>query len=180
MENVTDVVALADAIVAERRRSSVSDTETALLDFEDARGAVVEAIVAARVKWNPERTPSFLSFATWRGRNALSDWYRDQLGRDTPKAHAWAVSIDALAESDDGEERTVRVGAAAALAEGSIPAAILAISDPEIADTLNRIVVPLSWGFSQAEVAAIIGEPESRVSSRMRKLRSRLDLMEVA
>lgn len=189
MENVSDVQALAASIVSERRRGSsyvdlVSDGSRASassIDYEDAVGHVTEAIVAARASWDGERTPSFLSYATWKGRNALADWFRATLGRDTPKAHAWAVPFDPVGETDpDDDDVRVYAGAAEALAQGSIPHAVLALSDPEIADTLLRVVVPLAEGYSLAEVAEMLGETEYRVSARMRRLRARRDLLEIA
>jgi DNA-directed RNA polymerase specialized sigma24 family protein len=187
MENVSDVQALAASIVTERRRGSsyvdlVSDGSrgsASSIDYEDALGHVVEAIVAARAGWDPARNPSFLSYATWKGRNALSDWFRGTLGRDTPKAHAWAVPLD-VGDPDDDEDVRVFAPAAVALAEGSIPHAVLALSDPEIAETLVRVVVPLAEGYSLAEVAEMLGETEYRVSARMRRLRARRDLLEIA
>jgi hypothetical protein len=156
----------------------------ARLDYEDAAGHVREAIVLAYYEWDFERNPSLLSHVTWKGRCALSDWFRDLLGRDTPKALTWALSSDALdeghstADSDDepSEDRSVTVGAVAALAEASLSHAIVLIEDEETRSTLREIVFPISLGLSHAEVAGLHGQTEAWVSSRLRKLRARDDL----
>lgn len=188
MENVGDVEALAASIVSERRHGSsyvalASDgarESAAALDYDDAVGAVVEAIVKARVGWDPARNPSFLSYATWKGRNALSDWFREQLGRDTPKALAFALPLDTIDSDDEADDVLLTAVPAEALAEGSIPFAVLALSDPEIAETLQEIAVPLAEGYTLPEVARMRGETEYQVSARMRRLRARRDLIELS
>ena len=188
MGAISDVEGLALAIVSERRRgarpvladrsidaSSEGEAVLARLDYDDATGAVTEAIVAAYVEWDPERNPSLLSHATWRGRNALTDWFREQLGRDTPKVHAWAIDLDSLSGTDEDDNETT-VGAVVALAEASIAHAIVLVEDEETAETLRSIVLPITLGYSHAEVAGMNGQTEAWVSARLRKLRARGDL----
>lgn len=181
MENVSCVETLAVTILNERRRGAVADEATATLDLDDALGDVIAGIVAARTIWDPARSPSFLSFATWKGRNALSDWYRTQLGRDTPKAHAWSVPLD-LTVSDDDEtvSGATTIAAPSAEAVASFEDAVVMISDPEIEEALRTIVVPLASGYSQAEVAEMLGRTEGWVGARLRWLRSRTDLRDLA
>jgi len=177
LTNVSDVEGLALTVVAERRRSASADVESARLDYEDAVGHVVEAIYAAYVEWDPTRNPSFLSWAMFKGRCALTDWYRDLLGRDTPKAHAWAIDLDSFTgDTDEDEVRETNVRAPAALAEASISHAILLIEDEETSETLRAVVQLIALGFSHAEVAAMNGQTEAWVSARLRKLRTREDL----
>lgn len=182
LANVPDVEALALSIVRDRRRPAVGELsrDEARLDYPDAIGQVTEAIYAAYVDWKADRNPSFLSWATFKGRCALTDWYRDTLGRDTPKMLSWALSLDAIAEdeeSDDGgESRSSTVGAIAALAEGSLTHALVQIEDEETIETLRLVVLPIALGYSQAEVAELHGQSEGWVSTRLRRLRLREDL----
>lgn len=189
---VSDVEALALTIVGERRRgsrpslasgreidgSAEDEAVLARIDYEDAAGHVREAIVVAYYDWNPERNPSLLSHATWKARCALSDWFRELLGRDTPKALTWAYSSDVAPPDDEieDEERSVTIGAIAALAEGSITHALVVIEDEETRSTLREIALPISLGYSHAEVARMHGQTEGWVSSRLRRLRERDDL----
>ena len=173
--SVRDVERLAEMIVSERRRGATADVESARLDYEDAEGSVREAIYGSYVEWDPSRNPNLISHATWKGRLALTDWYREQLGRDIPRAHAFAIDLDTLlADADDDAETTV--GATAAMAEASIAHALVLIEDPETRETLRSIVRPIALGFSHAEVAVMNGQTEAWVSSRLRKLRAREDL----
>jgi hypothetical protein len=176
LANVSDVEALARTVLSERRPPHPEDDAPARLDYDDAVGTIVAAIYEAYVEWDPARNPSFLSHATWKARLALTDWYREELGRDTPKAHAWAYSVDALAEPDDSDREDTVIHAPVAMAEASISHAIVLIEDPETSDTLRRIAKPIAEGYSHAEVAAMVGLTEAAVSARLRRLRARADL----
>jgi hypothetical protein len=186
---VVDVARLAEMIVNERRRGAVADRETARLDFEDARGHVAEAIYEAYTKWDPKRNPSLISWVTWKARMALTNWFRDELGQFTPKAHAWAYSIDALEDkrSLDGSEDEwadsesvtageSRVDAAAASADANLTHVLVLIEDDETRETLRNIVLPIALGFSHAEVGLLHGMTEAWVGAQLRKIRTRGDL----
>jgi hypothetical protein len=190
---VSDVEGLALSIVSERRRGirpalaegremdAASEAEAVLarLDYDDATAQVTAGILSAYYEWDAERNPSLLSHVTWKGRCALSSWFRIALGRDTPRALTWALSLDGLSESDgdeEGEGRSATIGAVGALAEASIVHAIVLIEDEEISETLRDIVLPLAQGYSQGEVARMNGQTEGWVSSKLRKLRAREDL----
>lgn len=186
---VSDVEGLALSIVSERRRGirpalaegreldAAAEAESVLarLDYDDATSHVQAAILAAYYEWDVDKNPSLLSHATWKGRCALSSWFRVVLGRDTPRALTWALSIEGMEEEDE-EGRETTVGATAAFAEASIEHAIVMIEDEEISETLRDVVLPLTLGYSQGEVAEMNGRTEAWVSSRLRKLRERDDL----
>lgn len=176
-------------VVNERRRGASADRESARLDFEDARGHVAEAIYEAYTKWDPARNSSLISWVTWKARCALTNWFRDELGQFTPKAHAWAYSVDALDDmtstiGDDGEADVwdviqpgeSRVFVEAAMAEANLTHALVVIEDVDTRETLRNIVLPIALGFSHAEVGQLHGMTEAWVGARLRKLRERGDL----
>lgn len=186
---ISDVDGLARSIVSGGRRgvrpslrdgrtvdaSAESEAAEARLDYDDALGHVTAGIYAAYVDWNPAKNPSLVSWATFKGRCAMNDWYRETLGRDTPKAHTWALSSDAMTVDDD-EEVSVTVRAVAAFAEGSMTHPLILIEDAEISETLRLVVLPIALGYSHAEVAELHGQTEAWVTGRLRKLRAREDL----
>jgi hypothetical protein len=184
---VRDVARLAEMIVNERRRTAVADQESARLDYEDAEAHVAGAIYDAYVRWDPARNPKLISFVTWKARCALTNWFREELGQFTPKAHAWAYSMDALdnasvpedGEYGDGETVVAgesRVDARTGSADASIMHALVLIEDDETRGTLRSIVLPISLGLSHAEVADLHGMTEAWVGAQLRKLRERDDL----
>lgn len=199
LANVSDAEGLARSIVSERRRgvrpslrsgrtldgAAEDESVFARLDFDDANGSVVEAIYSAYVDWDPEKNPSFLSWATFKGRCALSDWYRETLGRDTPKALTWAYSSDVpiVEDFDDvnsppsaSRDTDIRVESDAGFAEGSLMHALVLVEDEETSETLRDVALPIALGYSHAEVAELHGQSEAWVSARLRKLRARGDL----
>ena len=183
---IRDVDRFAEMIVNERRRIAVNDQETARLDYEDAEAHVRMEIYDAYVRWDPSRNPRLISFVTWKARCALTNWFRDELGQFTPKAHAWAYSIDALDDKQEedadevagsesiviGESRLDRASDEAA----SLMHALSLMEDEETRETLRTIVLPISMGFSQAEIAELHGQSEAWVGARLRSLRKREDL----
>jgi hypothetical protein len=184
---VADVERLAEMVVNERRRAAAADVESARLDFEDAEGHVREAIYEAYTKWDPARNSSLISYATWKARCALTDWFRDELGQFTPKALAWAISSEELLSHDDHDASNLdydevlrpsesRVYVEAALADATISHAIVLAEDADTRETLRQIVLPIACGYSHAEVAKFHGESEAWVSSQLRKLRTHDDL----
>lgn len=104
MGGVPDVEGLCRSVLdAQLRRSG---NAAANIDYPDALGHLMLKAYAAYRKFDPTRGVPFLPYATAMLRHGLSDWYRGEYGRDEPKAHVGAVSLDAPIALRDDAYRT--------------------------------------------------------------------------
>lgn len=99
-----DSAGLRSTVGPDGKRSVKAFGSDRRVDYEDAHGHLREAVYLAYRRWNPELGVPFLAWATFKLRSALSDWFRGELGRDTPKLMALAESYDSLLANDAPED----------------------------------------------------------------------------
>jgi hypothetical protein len=73
------------------------------VDYDNALGQLRLAAWHLYLGWKPEMNVRFTAYASGLLPKRFTDWQRRQIGRDTPKAHAFAISLDAPAGEDDAD-----------------------------------------------------------------------------
>lgn len=99
MADVTDADALCRTILDRAFGNSFPDRDS----YDDALGLMRAELWDLYVAWDPTRGVRFTSYATGLLRLRVNNVWRYELGRDAPKAHVGAVSLDA-SYGDDGPE----------------------------------------------------------------------------
>lgn len=185
LADVTDVAQLCRSVLYERRLTggrtriraargggrNVNLDTRGKIDYEDALGHLLAEAWAVYRRWEPDRTPSFLTFAGTMLRFALVNWLRENVeNRGVPKLLASAESLEALAgEGDEGDEY-----ASLELREPGEETGRLEELPPRLRRIVDEIAVPIALGLSHREVAEHYEQTERWVSDRLREVRREL------
>lgn len=190
MADVTDVQQLCRNLLAANARKN-RNYDSSKLDDEDALGELQLVAWRAYRDWDPARCARFLPYVSTHLRYGLATWYREQLGRDLPKAHAVSVSIHPLERAAEHlDEYEARWDTEA----GGDPRPLVKLRDQLAADDLEleaaaelefelsdharasvrEFAVLVAQGYDYAEVAEMTGIPRAEVAARLREVRSEL------
>lgn len=101
MADVTDAEGLCETILKRQLRSKSCDL--APPDYKDALQLVLAECMDLYCAWDPTRGVRFTAYATGLLRLRVNNWWRQELGRDVPKAITGALSLDS-STIDDGSE----------------------------------------------------------------------------
>jgi DNA-directed RNA polymerase specialized sigma24 family protein len=127
-------------------------------DHEDALSYVIAAVWQASLKYDPERSISFSTFAYQLSRRRTIDWFRGRYGRTR-----WTFGDG---YQYDRERPNIYP---------SMPSTVnwKGLSE-QGKDTLRTIAVPISLGYSPAEVADSLGVSSRMVHNALEELRGEI------
>lgn len=147
--SVLDAEGLCLYVTGELRRLIDTGDSGRWLDFDDLLGRMREELWVAWSGFDPTRSVPFTAYATGTLRQRRTDWLREQLGRNVPKAFADAASLDAawadievspgpgiFGEPDGPSDLRSRLGAA--LAERTVDGGEHSLADLRRAIALRR------------------------------------------
>lgn len=92
MADVTDAENLAKSILDRQLRARGNPLNAG--EYEDALALTKAELVDLYVAWDPDRGVRFTAYATGLLRLRVNNWWRQELGNKTPKAHFGALSLD--------------------------------------------------------------------------------------
>jgi hypothetical protein len=93
MADVTDAENLAKAVLDRQLRLRGSHLRAD--EYDDALALCRAELVDLYSAWDPGRGVRFTAYATGLLRLRVNNWWRQELGHKTPKAHFGALSLDA-------------------------------------------------------------------------------------
>lgn len=177
MADVTDALQLARSVLQAPRRATAAATEK--LEAEELELQLYEQVWKIYRAWDGRGT--FLGYATMQLRRARANWYRDELGRDLPKAHAVASSLDALLENTDDDhdpedgEQALWMAPVCHLEHDLATTADLDFAlDAEGRKIMRGVVTLIEAGCSYSEIAEFTGESAAWVSAQVGRVRDQL------
>lgn len=98
--DLPDVQALCRNVLDKALRASGTPDK---FDYDNAIGHLAMSAWELYLGWDPSVGVRFTAYASGLLPNRFKDLQRTQLGRDNPKPHAYAVSLDAPIGDDEGD-----------------------------------------------------------------------------